>query len=112
MCINNPSVEVIAGMDGSFPIEGAKQELHQLCVKKKWPEPIYMIEHESGPPHEMKFVSTVQIATIDSVLCMTGDEKSRRRQAENSAASLMILALHDSDYKFRHVLEPVVTLEE
>jgi hypothetical protein len=44
MCINDPSVEVIAGMDGSFPIEGAKQELRQLCVKKKWPEPIYMYE--------------------------------------------------------------------
>lgn len=45
-----------------------------------------------------KFVSTVQIATVDSVLCMTGDEKSRRKQAENSAASLMIRALQDSDY--------------
>ena len=45
MCINDASVEIIGGMDdGSFPIEGAKQELHHLCVKKKWPEPIYMYE--------------------------------------------------------------------
>ncbi|KAK9938600.1 hypothetical protein M0R45_015328 [Rubus argutus] len=48
MCINDASVEVIAGIDGSFHIEGAKHKLHQLCGKKKWPKPIYNIEQDEG----------------------------------------------------------------
>lgn len=42
-----------------------------------------------------KFVATVQIATIDSV---KGDEKSRKKLAENSAASSMISTLQDSGF--------------
>ncbi|PRQ31940.1 putative ribonuclease III [Rosa chinensis] len=98
MRIDDVSIEVIAGIDGSFHIEGAKHKLHELCGKKKWPKPIYNINQDKGSSHEKKFVSTVQIATIDGVLCMTGDEMSRVKDAENSAASLMIRALQESDY--------------
>ena len=29
------------GLNKSFEIDGAKQKLHELCGKKKWPKPIY-----------------------------------------------------------------------
>lgn len=57
------------------------------------------IEQIEGSSHEKEFVSRVQIETIDgAVLCMTGGEKSREKDAENSAASLMIGALQKFDY--------------
>ncbi|XP_050370246.1 ribonuclease 3-like protein 2 [Argentina anserina] len=95
MRLDDTSFEVITG---SFHIEGAKDKLHQLCGKKKWHKPVYNIKQDEGSSHVKKFVSTVQIATIDGVLCMTGDEMSRVKDAENSAASLMIRALQESDY--------------
>ncbi|XP_022717906.1 ribonuclease 3-like protein 2 [Durio zibethinus] len=89
------------GMDGiteSFEIEGAKQKLHELCSKKKWPKPIYELEKDEGPPHEKKFISAVKIPTEDGIFYTTGDEKSRVKEAENSAASCMIRSLQESGY--------------
>ncbi|KAJ7963764.1 Ribonuclease 3-like protein 2 [Quillaja saponaria] len=86
------------GIDGKFEIEAAKQKLHELCGKKKWPKPTYSIEKDAGPAHEKKFVCAVQIATMNGVLYITGDEKSRIKDAENSAASLMIRSLQESNY--------------
>ncbi|XWS09768.1 hypothetical protein CRYUN_Cryun39dG0017700 [Craigia yunnanensis] len=88
----------INGIDGSFEIEGAKQKLHELCGKKKLPTPIYELEKDEGRPHEKKFVSSVKIPTVDGTLYITGDEKSRVKEAENSAASFMIRALQESSY--------------
>ena len=56
------------------------------------------IEKDEGPAHDKKFVSSVQIATTDGVLFMMGEEKSRVKDAENCAASLMIRALQESTY--------------
>lgn len=56
------------------------------------------IEKENGRAHEKVFVSSVKISTAYGVLYMMGDEKSRVKEAENSAASLMIRALQESDY--------------
>ncbi|KDP39171.1 hypothetical protein JCGZ_00928 [Jatropha curcas] len=83
-------------VDGSFEIEGAKQKLHELCGKRKWPKPSYKIEKETGPSHEKKFLCSVQIATIDGLLSMEGEEKMRIKDAENSAASLMIRAFQEN----------------
>ncbi|XWS09769.1 hypothetical protein CRYUN_Cryun39dG0017800 [Craigia yunnanensis] len=88
----------INGIDGSSEIEGAKQKLHELCGKKKWPKPIYELEKDEGRPHEKKFVSSVKIPTVDGTLYITGDEKSRVKEAENSAASFMIRALQENGY--------------
>ncbi|CAB4278012.1 unnamed protein product [Prunus armeniaca] len=85
MGVNDESFEGVVLMDGSFHIEEAKQKLHEICDQKKWPRPIYHIEKDEGPSHEKRFVSLVKIATIDGVLYMKGDEKSRERDAENSA---------------------------
>ncbi|OIW16363.1 hypothetical protein TanjilG_19079 [Lupinus angustifolius] len=86
------------GIDGNFEIDAAKQVLHELCGKKKWSKPEYFIENDAGPPHEKKFVCSVKIATEEGRFEMTGDEKSRVKDAENSAASLMIRALQESNY--------------
>ncbi|XP_050246829.1 ribonuclease 3-like protein 2 isoform X1 [Quercus robur] len=86
------------GLNKSFEIDGAKQKLHELCGKKKWPKPIYSLEKDEGPPHDKKYVSSVQIPTIDGVLYMEGDEKFRVKEAQNSAASLIIRALQESNY--------------
>uniref|UniRef100_A0A2N9HEM7 RNase III domain-containing protein n=1 Tax=Fagus sylvatica TaxID=28930 RepID=A0A2N9HEM7_FAGSY len=86
------------GLNGSFEIEGAKQKLHELCCKKKWPKATYSTEKDEGPAHDKKYVSSVQIATVDGVFYMEGDEKSRVKDAENSAASFLIRALQESNY--------------
>ncbi|KAK8691144.1 hypothetical protein V6N13_074663 [Hibiscus sabdariffa] len=86
------------GIDEPFDIEGAKQKLLELCIKKKWSRPIYVLEKDEGPPHEKKFTSAVQIPTEDGILHMSGDIKSRVKEAENSAASYMIRALQGSVY--------------
>ncbi|RXH82824.1 hypothetical protein DVH24_003322 [Malus domestica] len=96
--VSGRSMEFIAGNDGKFQIEEAKQKLHELCDKKKWPKPIYTIEKDEGPSHEKRFVSLVKISTADGVLCMVGDERSRIKDADNSAASSMICALQESGY--------------
>ncbi|KAK7857224.1 ribonuclease 3-like protein 2 [Quercus suber] len=44
------------GLNKSFEIDGAKQKLHELCGKKKWPKPIYGLEKHEGPPHDKKYV--------------------------------------------------------
>lgn len=96
---NLNNVSLLDIFDGSsFEIEGAKQKLHELCGKKKWPKPNYNIENDMGPPHEKKFVCSVQIATVDGILYVTGDERTRVKDGENSAASSMIRALQDTDY--------------
>ncbi|XP_062023549.1 ribonuclease 3-like protein 2 isoform X3 [Rosa rugosa] len=43
ICINDVSVEDIAGIYGFSAVERAKYELHKLCAKKKWPKPIYTV---------------------------------------------------------------------
>ncbi|XP_059662457.1 ribonuclease 3-like protein 2 [Cornus florida] len=92
------SFDFCTEFNGTNEIEGAKQKVHELCGKKKWTKPSYRIEKEVGPAHERRFVCSIQIETADGVFHMVGDEKSRVRDAENSAASLMILALQESKY--------------
>ncbi|XP_058210064.1 ribonuclease 3-like protein 2 isoform X2 [Rhododendron vialii] len=81
---------------GTTEIEGAKEKLHTICGKKRWPKPYYGNVKESGPFHERIYVRSVEIKTAENVLynlCVEGDEKSRVRDADNSAASLMIRRL-------------------
>lgn len=87
-------------IDGCFEIEvaNAKQKLHEICGKQKWPKPIFELEKDEGRPHEKKFVSSVKIPTVDGTFYIAGDEKSRVKEAENSAASFMIRALQESGY--------------
>ncbi|KAK4377580.1 hypothetical protein RND71_003876 [Anisodus tanguticus] len=77
-------------------IEGAKQKLNEICGRKKWSLPTYRIEKQVGPAHDKRFICSVQIAVAEAVLFMKGEEKSRVKYAENSAASAMIWSLQDS----------------
>lgn len=58
----------------------------------------HRIEKDSGPSHGKKFVCSVRVETLEGILQMSGDEKSRVKNAENSAATWMILALQDKSY--------------
>ncbi|XAR67437.1 Ribonuclease III [Bertholletia excelsa] len=91
-------VDIYNSVNGTYEIEGAKQKLHELCGKKRWPKPSYRIEREIGPAHERKYVCSVQIETVDTVLFVSGEEKWRVKDAENSAASLMIRGLLEAKY--------------
>ncbi|XVF77383.1 hypothetical protein PTKIN_Ptkin14bG0038600 [Pterospermum kingtungense] len=89
----------IMEIDGSFEIvSNAKQKLHEICGKQKWPKPLYELEKDEGRPHEKKYVSSVKIPTVNGTLYIAGDEKSRVKEAESSAASYMIRALQESGY--------------
>ncbi|KAL0000688.1 hypothetical protein SO802_014469 [Lithocarpus litseifolius] len=76
-------LDISLGLNKSFEIEGAKQKLNEVCQKKRWPAPIYRIEKEEG----QKYVCSVQIP-IDGGLSIEGEDKSGKKEAENSAASL------------------------
>ena len=54
------------------------------------------IEKMEGPSHERKYTCSVQIKTVNTELFVSGEEKSRVRVAENSAAFLMIRELIES----------------
>lgn len=58
----------------------------------------HSIEKDEGPPHEKKFACSVKVATSNGILQMLGDEKSRVKDSEQSAASLMITALQECNY--------------
>ncbi|ESQ39617.1 hypothetical protein EUTSA_v10000828mg [Eutrema salsugineum] len=77
--------------------EHAKSKLHQICMKKKWPKPIYSCE-EGGGTQEKGFVCSVkiEIPAIEGTFHMKGDEKPRKKEAENSSAYHMIRALRSS----------------
>ncbi|KAA3452914.1 ribonuclease 3-like protein 2 [Gossypium australe] len=57
-----------------------------------------LLEKDEGPPHEKKFVSAVKIPTEDGIFYITGDKKSRVKEADNSAASCMIQSLKELRY--------------
>ncbi|KAL9236285.1 hypothetical protein vseg_010974 [Gypsophila vaccaria] len=94
----NFHTESIFDVNENNEIEAAKQKLYELCGKKKWRKPSYRVEKELGLAHEKKFVCSVEIETDEMKLFMMGEEKSRVREAETSAASSMIHSLVDSNY--------------
>ncbi|KAK4343997.1 hypothetical protein RND71_037091 [Anisodus tanguticus] len=77
-------------------IEGARQKLNELCGRKKWPIPTYRIEKQVGPAHAKSFICSVLVPVTEGVLLVMGEEKSRVKDAENSAASALIWRLRDS----------------
>ncbi|KAL6975259.1 hypothetical protein U1Q18_024053 [Sarracenia purpurea var. burkii] len=93
LCHSKSNDQVSDVFTSTTEIDGAKQKLHELCGKKRWPQPSYRIKKEIGPSHERKYICSVRIKTADNVMYVEGDEKSRVREAENSAASLMIRGL-------------------
>ncbi|QCE15804.1 ribonuclease 3-like protein 2 [Vigna unguiculata] len=94
--IGNVELNFYTDDNGDMIIEGAKHKLHELSQNKKWSKPEYRIEGESGPSHEKRFVCSVEITIEEEegvFLRTCGYEKSRVKDAENSAASVMLMAL-------------------
>ncbi|CAL5390413.1 unnamed protein product [Camellia sinensis] len=92
------NVDIYSSMNGTNEIEGAKQKMHEICGKKRWPKPTYWIVKEEGPSHERKFLCSVQVETVECVLFAEGDERSKVKDAENSAASSLIHGLQESKF--------------
>lgn len=55
------------------------------------------IEKQVGPSHDRRFICSVQVAVAKGVAFVTGEEKTRVKDAENSAASAMIWGLQGSN---------------
>ncbi|GAB4849660.1 hypothetical protein Ancab_004455 [Ancistrocladus abbreviatus] len=96
--ISTDMTEISCEVNELNEIEAAKQKLHEICSKVKWPRPSYRIVNEAGPSHEKRYTCSVQIGTPEAILVMKGEEKSRVKDAENSAASLMIHSLWQSKH--------------
>lgn len=56
------------------------------------------IEKDSGPSHERRYVCSAEIEMKDKKVFVEGEEKFRVKDAENSAASLMIRGLQGYKY--------------
>ncbi|CAK9163916.1 unnamed protein product [Ilex paraguariensis] len=78
-------------------MDGTKQKLYELCAKNKWPKPSYRIERELGPDHKKRFICSVQIKAFEGVLSEDGDEKSSVKDAERSAASMMLRSFQETE---------------
>ncbi|KFK39367.1 hypothetical protein AALP_AA3G235700 [Arabis alpina] len=78
-------------------LEVAKRKLFEICSKKKWPKPVYSVEDGSNGK---RFVCSVQIKipTEEAPVYMKGDERLKKKEAENSAAYHMIRALRCYNY--------------
>ncbi|KAL0353666.1 UNVERIFIED_CONTAM: Ribonuclease 3-like protein 2 [Sesamum angustifolium] len=95
------NADIFSQLNGDNEIESAKQKLHELCGKKKWPRPNYKIQKEVGRAHEKRYVCSVEIKITEVVHSCNGNEKSRVKEAENSAASALLhylRTLRDSKY--------------
>ncbi|KVI10423.1 ribonuclease 3-like protein 2 [Cynara cardunculus var. scolymus] len=92
------STQMYDDFNKTIEVESAKQRVHELCNKKRWSKPIYRIESQSGPAHERRYISSVTIKVCDVILGVVGDEKSRVKEAESSAAVAMLCALRESGY--------------
>ncbi|KAL7607936.1 hypothetical protein Lser_V15G10116 [Lactuca serriola] len=79
-------------------IKGAKRKIHELCIRRRWPKATYRIEHELGPAHDRRYIASVQIELSDKIFFMKGEERSKVRKAENSAASIMFFSLLELGY--------------
>lgn len=77
--------------DGPLEIKDAKQKLHELCAKNKWPKPDYRTE-ESGPLHSKEYACTVVVKS-DVVHTEVGKKRSSKKEARRYAAYRMLLAL-------------------
>ncbi|KAJ0500885.1 putative ribonuclease III [Helianthus annuus] len=77
----------------------AKQKLNEICNKQKWPKPTYKYgSQELGPSHDRRYVSSVQIELPDATFSAKGNEKSKVKDAENSAASVILGDLQKNGY--------------
>ncbi|XP_077229177.1 RNAse THREE-like protein 2 [Tasmannia lanceolata] len=90
MSSQSSDMEMDAGMEEK---EGAKQRLNELCRKNRWSKPLYRLEKELGPAHGKRFIYSVQVKTPDGLYESKSDEEPRVKDAENSAAAVLLTGL-------------------
>ncbi|KAK6149347.1 hypothetical protein DH2020_016872 [Rehmannia glutinosa] len=69
--------------------ENAKLHAAKVALQK-------LIHSVVGRAHEKRYKCSVEIEITENILFVTGDEKSRVKEAENSAAFVMLRGLKDS----------------
>ncbi|KAL1189689.1 Ribonuclease 3-like protein 2 [Cardamine amara subsp. amara] len=81
-------------------LKDAKKKLNEICLKKKWPRPIYSVEEDRSSVQGRIFVCSckIKIPTEQDPLYIKGDEHSQIKKAESSSAYHMIHALRKSHY--------------
>ncbi|KAL4554689.1 hypothetical protein LXL04_037291 [Taraxacum kok-saghyz] len=81
-------------------IKGAKRKIHEVCNKRRWPKASYRMEQELGPAHDRRYIASVKIELSDKnqIFYMKGEERSKVKEAENSAASLLYYYLRELGY--------------
>lgn len=62
------------------------------------------IQKEVGSAHQKRYTCSVDIEISEGILFMEGNEKPRVKEAESSAASLMLFGLRNSNYVWLYVL--------
>lgn len=75
-------------------IREAKHKLTEYCSKNGFLKPTYSIVKEEGPSHDKRFVCSVQIENSGSKSEISGNVKTKLKDAENSAASMMLHVLN------------------
>ncbi|KAK8938429.1 Ribonuclease 3-like protein 2 [Platanthera zijinensis] len=79
----------------SVEMDGSKHRLHELCLKKHWPKPVYSVEETRGPKHELKFLCSVTVFANNTRFFAYGDRKSRLKEGHNSAAYKLLCNLEE-----------------
>lgn len=64
--------------------------LQEMCMSRRWPPPLYEMEHEEGLPHERQFTIACQVLKYREI----GTGKSKKL-AKRMAAHKMWQALQD-----------------
>ncbi|KAF3328838.1 ribonuclease 3-like protein 2 [Carex littledalei] len=70
--------------------EKAKHKLYVFCAKRHWPLPVYKLEEKKGPAHNRTFICSVHVKTTNDYLIELGEDRSRVKDAEKSAALKML----------------------
>lgn len=87
---SNANVQIVREVS---EIREAKHKLIEYCSKNGFLKPTYRIVNQEGPSHDTRFVCSVQIENSGSISEISGNAKTKLKDAENSAASMMLHAL-------------------
>lgn len=92
---HNRKIDINSSLFEDGKIGAAKRKLDQISLKKKWSKPTYRLEKDVDPAHAKIFVCSVSLKVGDDLFHEDGEEKSRLKDAEGSAALAMLLGLQE-----------------
>lgn len=74
--------------------------LQEMCMSRRWPPPLYEMEHEEGLPHERQFTIACQVLKFKEI----GTGKSKKL-AKRMAAHKMWQALQEMPVEGNNLLQ-------